>query len=263
MIDAARRTRTHRPRAIVTGGAGFIGGHLADHLVAIGVEVLVIDDLSTGNEANIPADAAFEQLDLLDADLVPMFRKWRGATVYHLAAQASVARSSRDPIRDLALNTTVTHRVAAAARAASARRLMFVSSGGAVYGETTRATTERTPPHPTSYYGVHKLAAEGHVRLAGLPYAIARPSNVYGPRQTAGLEGFGDAVVEEGYTTAVVAGMASFTAIAGWAGDVPAGLLAQLYGRRSAAPRSHHRLRSAGGDALRYWPSAKPAGRGT
>ena len=95
----------------------------------------------------------------------------------------------RDPERDLAVNVTGTHRVAAAARAAGAERLVFVSSGGAIYGETTRAATERTIPAPTSYYGIHKLAAEGHVELAGLPYAIVRPSNIYGPRQTAGLEG--------------------------------------------------------------------------
>ena len=82
-----------------------------------------------------------------------------------------------------------THRVASAAVTGGAGRLVFVSSGGAVYGETGRSASERTPPAPTSYYGIHKLAAEGHVRLAAMPGVIVRPSNVYGPRQAAGLEG--------------------------------------------------------------------------
>jgi UDP-glucose 4-epimerase len=177
------------PRAIVTGGAGFIGSHLVDRLVAEGLAVLVIDDLSSGRPQNVAAQARLEQLDIVTAELGTLFRNWRPGVVFHLAAQASVPLSVRDPLRDLAVNVVGTHKVSAAARSAGAERLVFVSSGGAIYGETARRASERTRPAPSSYYGIHKLAAEGHVGLAGLPSAIARPSNVYGPRQAAGLEG--------------------------------------------------------------------------
>ena len=178
-----------QPRAIVTGGAGFIGSHLVDRLVAEGVAVLVVDDLSTGEAEHLAADVQIDRLDIAVDDLERPFAGWRPQVVYHLAAQASVTASVRDPLRDLAVNVVGSHRVAVAARNAGAARLVFVSSGGAVYGETRRAATEATRPAPASYYGIHKLAAEGHVTLAGPPCAIARPSNVYGPRQRAGLEG--------------------------------------------------------------------------
>jgi UDP-glucose 4-epimerase len=184
-----RARASGRPRAVVTGGAGFIGSHLVDRLLDDGQDVLVVDDLSTGVRANLGAGARLEQLDIATSDLGRLLALWRPAVVYHLAAQASVERSSSDPLRDLAVNVTGTHRVAEAARQAGAARLVFVSSGGAVYGEAIRPATERTTPRPTSYYGVHKLAAEGHVRLARLPHAILRPSNVYGPRQRGGVDG--------------------------------------------------------------------------
>ena len=177
-------------RTVVTGGAGFIGSRLVERLVAAGDAVLVIDDLSTGHESRLPRQATLERVDIAAGDLDPLLRRWRPDLVLHLAAQSSVPRSMADPLRDLAVNVGGTHRVACASRAAGARRLVFVSSGGAVYGDTGgRQATERTCPAPTSYYGAHKLAAEHHVALSGLPYAIARPSNVYGPGQVAGLEG--------------------------------------------------------------------------
>ena len=190
MTTPGRRTRAeNRPRVIVTGGAGFVGSHLVDRLVAEGRDVLVIDDLSTGRPENLPTEARLERVDVATGDLEATFRDWRPSVVFHLAAQASVPVSTQDPLRDLAVNVVGTHRVGAASRASGAGRLVFVSSGGAIYGETSRPATERTLPAPASYYGVHKLAAEGHIELAGLSYAIARPSNIYGPRQTAGLEG--------------------------------------------------------------------------
>lgn len=197
-----RRVRSPT-RAIVTGGAGFVGSHTVDRLVAEGCEVLVIDDLSTGRPGNLPPEARLDRLDIADDELEKLFRAWLPEVVVHLAAQASVPVSTRSPLRDLAVNVIGTHRVAAAARASGASRLVFVSSGGAVYGESERAVTELARPAPSSYYGVHKLAAEGHVELAGIPYAIARPSNIYGPRQIAGLEGavvasFIDGALREG-----------------------------------------------------------------
>lgn len=187
MTRVARSSATRR-RAVVTGGAGFIGGHLVERLQADGTDVLIVDDLSTGSVANV-GDTRIVQLDIARDPLDATMRSWRPDVVFHLAAQASVPRSIKDPDRDLAVNVVGTHRVAAAALAAGAGRLVFISSGGAIYGDTERNATERTPPAPTSYYGVHKLAAEGHVRLAGLPWSTLRPSNVYGPRQSPGLEG--------------------------------------------------------------------------
>jgi nucleoside-diphosphate-sugar epimerase len=149
----------------------------------------VVDDLSTGREDNLAADVRLERLDVASDRLEPVFNSWGPAVVYHLAAQANVAASVQDPLRDLAVNVIGSHRVAAAARTAGADRFVFVSSGGAVYGETKRPATETARTAPISYYGIHKLAAEGHVALAGPPCAIARPSNIYGPRQAGGLEG--------------------------------------------------------------------------
>jgi UDP-glucose 4-epimerase len=183
------RSATGQARAVVTGGAGFVGSHLVDRLAAEGYAVLVVDDLSSGTARNLPSATRIERLDVATDDLESVLRGWRPRVVFHLAAQASVPASMNDPLRDLDVNVIGTHRVGEAARNADADRLVFVSSGGAVYGETRRPATERTSPAPASYYGVHKLAAEGHVALAGLPYAIARPSNIYGPRQSAGLEG--------------------------------------------------------------------------
>jgi UDP-glucose 4-epimerase len=176
-------------RVLVTGGAGFIGSHLVHRLAAGNDPVLVADDLSSGRRDWLPAGVAFERVDIAEPAIERVIRAWRPSLVFHLAAQASVARSHGDPERDLAVNVLGTLRVARAAAAVRATRLVFVSSGGAVYGETRRAATETTPAQPRSIYGIHKLAGEGHVRLAGLSHAVVRPSNVYGPRQTGGLEG--------------------------------------------------------------------------
>ena len=188
-MSASARGRRPKQRAIVTGGAGFIGSHLVDLLNERGPEVLVIDDLSSGHVANLAPGIRLEVMDIVSANLDRIFRAWRPDVVIHLAAQASVPRSIKDPLRDLEVNVIGTHRVAAAARDAGAGRFVFTSSGGAIYGDQTAPATEATLPAPNSYYGVHKLAAEGHVALAGPAYAIARPANVYGPRQEGGLEG--------------------------------------------------------------------------
>ncbi|HYK95029.1 MAG TPA: NAD-dependent epimerase/dehydratase family protein [Candidatus Dormibacteraeota bacterium] len=182
-------SRASGRHALVTGGAGFVGSHLVDRLLAEGWRVLVIDDLSNGRPGNVAGGVRVEAFDIAIADMDAAFRAWHARVVFHLAAQTSVPVSMQAPLRDLAVNVTGTHRVAAAARDAGAERLVFVSSAGAIYGETTRPATEATLPAPSSYYGVHKLAAEGQVTLCGLPYAIARPTNIYGPRQASGLEG--------------------------------------------------------------------------
>ena len=176
-------------RVVVTGGAGFVGHHLVRALEERGDEVLVIDDLSHEISGSLSENTRLEHLDITRDDLRSPFSTWRPSTVYHLAAQVSVPRSMEDPARDLEVNVIGTMRVIDAARAAGVSRMIFTSSGGAVYGETDSPATEATPPAPRSYYGAHKLLAEQHVGWSGIAHAIARPSNVYGPGQPPDGEG--------------------------------------------------------------------------
>ena len=169
-------------------GPGSSGATLWNGWWPSGSTRLVVDDLSTGHAANLPTDVRLEQLDISVADLERRFAAWRPVS----STTSRPRRASPPPSatrRDLAVNVVGSHRVATAARRAGGRAIVFVSSGGAVYGETGRAASEAARTAPVSYYGVHKLAAEAHITLAGPPCAIARPSNVDGPRQAAGLEG--------------------------------------------------------------------------
>ena len=173
---------------MVTGGAGFIGSHLVDALLAKGVDVTVIDDLSSGDRANLPDDVAFIEADVASPGVTSLIAAARPELVLHAAAQISAPASVVDPVRDREVNLVGTHNVVRGAAGAQARRIVFVSSGGAIYGEASLAT-EDTIPAPQNPYGVHKLAAESYVRLGQIPYGIVRFSNVYGPRQRPGLEG--------------------------------------------------------------------------
>jgi UDP-glucose 4-epimerase len=177
---------------VVTGGAGFIGHHLVRTLQDRGDEVLVIDDLSGGIRGGLSTGTRLELLDITRDDLGHTIAGWRPSVVYHLAAQVSVARSMRDPQHDLEVNAIGTLRVVRAVKAAGVPRLVFTSSGGAIYGDMEIADTEASPPKPLSYYGAHKLLAEQYVRWSGVDHAIVRPSNVYGPDQPTGVE---DAVI--------------------------------------------------------------------
>jgi UDP-glucose 4-epimerase len=173
----------------VSGGAGFIGHHLVRALQDQGDEVMVIDDLSNAVHGGLDPATRVERLDLAHDDLCRPLAAWNPTVVYHLAAQVSVPRSMQDPERDLAVNVGGTRRLLEAAASAGATRVVFTSSGGAIYGETLQPATESTRPAPESYYGAHKLLAEQYVRWSGLAYAVARPSNVYGPDQPAAGEG--------------------------------------------------------------------------
>lgn len=180
----ARRFR----RALVTGGAGFIGSHVVEALVALGLEVVVLDDLRTGSGDHVPDGVPLILADVAAAEAPRLIADARPDLVIHAAAHVSVPASVQGLAKDREVNLTGTEHVLHGARLAGASRIVFLSSGGAVYGEATLAD-ERTLPAPMSPYGVHKLAAESYVRLSGLPYGIARFSNVYGPRQRVGLEG--------------------------------------------------------------------------
>jgi UDP-glucose 4-epimerase len=180
-------------KALVTGGAGFIGSNLVDALLARGDEVAVVDDLSTGSHANLTdalaAGATLYQLDVVDADaLSATLRDEAPEVVFHLAAQIDVRRSVADPAADARVNVEGTVNVLEAARACGARRVVYSSTGGAIYGEADVVpTAEDAPIRPLAPYGQAKYAAEGYCALFeslhGLSAISLRYANVYGPRQ--------------------------------------------------------------------------------
>ena len=172
-------------RAIVTGGAGFIGSHLVDALLARGDEVHVVDDLSSGKREQVPAGAELHVRDVRDS-LDDLAAAVRPGAILHLAAQADVRVSVAEPSRDAAINVVGTVNVLEAARVAGAR-VVFASTGGAIYGECVRPAREDDPREPLSPYGAAKLAGEEYLaafaRLYGAAHASLRFGNVYGPRQ--------------------------------------------------------------------------------
>jgi UDP-glucose 4-epimerase len=174
-------------RAVVTGGAGFVGSNLVDALLGRGDDVVVVDDLSSGRRDFVDPAASFVEADIrdgIDAD---------GAdVVFHLAAQADVQTSLRRPDHDAAVNVVGTVRVLEAARAASAQ-VVFSSTGGAIYGECDAPAPESAPRRPVSPYGLAKLCAEEYLagwnRIHGANHVALRFGNVFGPRQDSSLEG--------------------------------------------------------------------------
>jgi UDP-glucose 4-epimerase len=179
----------------VTGGAGFIGSNLVDALVARGDQVTVVDDLSTGRLVNLDsalaAGAKLVELDIRDAAaLAALTLERKPETIFHLAAQIDVRKSLEDPAFDAAVNVGGTANVLEAARGAGSGRIVFVSTGGAIYGEgegQQLPLDEATAIAPLSAYGQSKYAAEGYLalyeRLYGLSTIALRLGNVYGPRQ--------------------------------------------------------------------------------
>ena len=175
-------------KILVTGGAGFIGSHVADRFLAAGHEVVVLDDLNTGQIENLPQKARFYQMDLGSPWLDELFRIERPDVVAHQAAQKSVRISVDDPVFDATVNVTGTVALLQASVHHGVKRFLFASTGGAIYGDTDAVPTpEDAPAVPVSPYGAAKLAAEVYLRtfhaLNGLSFAALRYANVYGPRQ--------------------------------------------------------------------------------
>jgi UDP-glucose 4-epimerase len=177
-------------RILITGGAGFIGSHIAENALQKGWQVAVVDNLVSGRRENVPADAEFFEVDICDENAVnAAFDSFKPTLVSHQAAQASVAVSVREPQMDAQVNIIGSLNVLSACVASKVKRFVFASTGGAIYGEVpegVRAGVD-TVPVPISPYACSKFAVEKYLecfRLEhGLNYTILRYANVYGPRQ--------------------------------------------------------------------------------
>ena len=194
-------------RVLVTGGAGFIGSHVADAYLQRGDQVTVLDSLVHGRREHVPEGAEFVHLDIRDPKAAALIRERRFDTINHHAAQMDVRVSVEDPRFDASVNVDGLLNLLEAAREAEVGRVLFVSSGGVVYGEPEqRPTPERAPKLPESPYGVTKLAGEQYLyyyhRVHGTEYAALRYSNVYGPRQ----DPHGEAGVVAIFSTRLIAG---------------------------------------------------------
>jgi UDP-glucose 4-epimerase len=175
-------------RILVTGGAGFVGSHVVDRLLADGHEVSVVDNLATGQRENVNPGATLHVCDIRSPRLRDVMAAARPEAIVHLAAQAAVARSVVDPVFDASVNVVGTVAVLDAARRLGAGRVVYTSTGGAAYGDTDiRPTPEDHPARASSPYGVSKVAAERYLEcwtsLAGTSTLALRLANVYGPRQ--------------------------------------------------------------------------------
>ena len=206
----------------MTGGAGFIGSHVVDELTRAGHEIAVLDNLSTGKRENVARGARFYAVDLEDRGATfGAISDFRPEVVSHQAAQASVARSMREPIHDARVNLIAGLNLLDACVAQRVTRVVFAGTGGGVYGEVPEgdAATEDTPPRPKSPYAIHKLAFEQllgvYAREHGFHAHTLRYANVYGPRQ----DPQGEAGVIAVFAASVRAGRALFVHARREAGD--------------------------------------------
>lgn len=175
---------------LVTGGAGFIGSHVVDKLIENGCGVIVVDNLSSGRVENLNRNALFYEQSIEDEEMMErIFSLHRPEYVFHLAAQASVAISVREPARDAKTNIIGSLVLLEKSIKYGVKKFIFSSTGGAIYGENVKVfpTPETEIPHPISPYGIAKYSTEMYLeffaREYGLKYTVLRYSNVYGPRQ--------------------------------------------------------------------------------
>lgn len=176
-------------KILVTGGAGFIGSHIVDALIAQGHEVAVMDNLVTGRKENLNPRAKFYQVDIRDQELEGIFNRERFDVIYHEAAQMDVRKSVADPRYDAEVNILGTLNLLQQAQKTSVKKFIFASTGGAIYGEQVQfPADEEHPTWPASPYGITKLACEKYIAFFGqnygINYALLRYANVYGPRQS-------------------------------------------------------------------------------
>jgi UDP-glucose 4-epimerase len=181
-------TRLPRSRVLVTGGAGFIGSHVVDALVAAGHDVVVVDDLSSGRREHVNPAARFYRMDIRDPQLAEVFAREGIEVVSHHAAQVDVRRSTREPQHDAEVNILGSLNVLARAVEAQVRKVIYISTGGAVYGEPEYLPVDEAHPiNPLCEYGASKHTVEHYLYMYaqnyGLDYTVLRYPNVYGPRQ--------------------------------------------------------------------------------
>ncbi|HBN76024.1 MAG TPA: UDP-glucose 4-epimerase [Planctomycetaceae bacterium] len=175
-------------KILVTGGAGFIGSHIVDQLLAAGHAPVVVDDLSTGSRANLPEAVPFYEADVCDREaLATVFKKEQPEVVCHQAAQMSVSRSVNEPSFDAQVNIMGLLSTLEQSQQSGVKRFVFASSGGVLYGEVTEPASELHPANPISPYGISKWTGEQYLRFFtrehGLETVALRYANVYGPRQ--------------------------------------------------------------------------------
>ena len=175
-------------KILVTGGAGFIGSHVADAFVDKGHSVVVVDDLSMGRKTNVHAKARFVQRDIRDEKIKELFQEEKFEVVNHHAAQMDVRKSVEDPLFDASVNVLGTLNLLENCKRFGVRKFIFASTGGAIYGEQDYfPADENHPARPISPYGVSKLAIEKYLfyygEVYGLHHVVLRYANVYGPRQ--------------------------------------------------------------------------------
>jgi UDP-glucose 4-epimerase len=181
-------------KIVITGGAGFIGSHIADAYIEMGHEVSVIDNCSTGSERNLNKKVSFYPLDILDPKIPEVLSKSSPDVLCHHAAQMDVRRSVADHRFDAQINILGLIHLLEASKGAGGKRVIFASSGGAIYGEQEKLlATEDHATRPTSPYGVSKLAGQHYLsyyeQTHGIPYVVLRYSNVYGPTRLSIGEG--------------------------------------------------------------------------
>jgi UDP-glucose 4-epimerase len=183
-------------RILVTGGAGFIGSHVADGFRSRGHEVAIVDDLSAGTRANVDPAITLYQHDIRDETLDDVFNDFRPEVVDHHAAQSNVPASLTDPVHDASVNVLGGLNLLRLSQKYGVKKFIYISSGGAMYGEPdpdTLPVTESAPVRPLSPYGASKQALEAwlgvYLRTFGLDYTVLRYANIYGPRQSIREEG--------------------------------------------------------------------------
>jgi len=192
---------------LLTGGAGFIGSHVAEALLAAGHKIVIVDNLSTGSRSNLPAGVEFHQLDVSSSNLGELFARHNFDTIIHHAAQVDVRHSMREPASDVLINVVGSLRLMEWSRLYNVGKFIFASTGGAIYGEQDYfPADEQHPVRPVSIYGADKLAVERYLYVfnqdCGLNVVCLRYANVYGPRQNPS----GEAGVVAIFTGRMIAG---------------------------------------------------------
>lgn len=181
-------------KALVTGGAGFIGSHIVDELIRRRIRVYIVDDLSSGKKANINPNARFYKMSVTNPNFPKLVKRLKPDAIFHIAAHLDVSTSVRKPEKDAKINIMGALNVIKGASAAGTKKIIFTSTGGAMYPDHVRPPwKENLQPYPISPYAIAKRATELYLEFArlehGIPYVSLRLANVYGPRQSFSNEG--------------------------------------------------------------------------